>query len=258
MRDYPTVNIGGAAIEVLRVGDDAWKPTIVMLHEGLGCVALWRDIPELLHTETAYNVVAYSRLGYGGSDPTELPRPVDHMRIEGEEFLPRLFAALEIDKPILFGHSDGATIALEFAGARPNDLTALVLLAPHVFVEELSLISIRAINEQYSEGGLREKLARYHGDNVDCAFRGWCDTWLSPRFASWNMVSKLASIGVPVIQFQGTADEYGTRVHVDAIERSVRGPCLTRLIADCGHAPHLEHKQLVLTEVAEFIRRLAR
>ena len=256
MSQYKKIDIDGASIEYEFISGRSDKATIVLLHEGLGCVALWRDFPRKIHAATDCPVLSYSRLGYGGSDPIVLPRPLDHMRKEGRDFLPKIFAALGIESPIVLGHSDGASIALEFAIAHQDALDALIILAPHVFVEEISVTSIRAIDRQFHDSDLRAKLARYHGANVDNAFRGWCDTWLDADFASWNMESELRRIVVPILQFQGTRDEYGSVAHVQSIEARVQSRCRTCILDGCGHAPHLECPERVLTEIADFVQSL--
>ncbi|MEM7465404.1 MAG: alpha/beta hydrolase [Pseudomonadota bacterium] len=191
MPDYQQILIGDTAIEYMRLDGAVDKPSIVLLHEGLGCVALWRDFPQLLHDICGYSVIAYSRAGYGGSSAALLPRPIDHMRREAQVFLPDFLAAMGVKQAIFLGHSDGATVALEAAAARLPALDALILIAPHVFVEDFALVAIRTMNERFSEDNLREKLRRYHGSNVDIAFRGWCDTWLDPEFKHWSMESEL-------------------------------------------------------------------
>ena len=253
MGNYQRLQLGQVSVEYIHLCESPDAPTIVLLHEGLGCVALWRDFPRLLQDRTRCNVVAYSRLGYGGSDPISLPRPLDHMRVEARDFLPQFFAKLALEKPILLGHSDGATIALEYAIAYPNDVSALILLAPHVFVEDFALRAIEAIDRQYRSGGMREKLKRYHGSNVDTAFRGWCDTWLNPGFKAWNMESDLNKLRAPILQFQGNEDEYGSAAHVRSIAAHAQAETQTNLLEACGHAPHLECSDFVLTAVANFL-----
>ncbi|MGR8950527.1 MAG: alpha/beta fold hydrolase [Gammaproteobacteria bacterium] len=254
MSKYRKLKIGSSSVEMLELHGDPGLPALVLLHEGLGCVELWRDFPLKLNQKTGRSVVAYSRRGYGGSDSVDLPRPIDHMQREAREFLPPLLDKLGKNKPILVGHSDGATIALEFAAAFPGDLSALILFAPHVFVEDFALAAIRAIDERFHDGGLKEKLRRYHGLNVETAFRGWCDTWLHPQFKKWSMEHLLEHIAVPILQFQGLSDEYGSPAHVRSIEQHVRADVDTVLLENCGHAPQFEAADHALSAICAFLR----
>lgn len=249
------LDVDGAAVEYYQCGERGVK-NLVLLHEGLGCIALWRDFPNKLKAISDTSVTVYSRTGYGNSDPINLPRPLDHMRREACAFLPRFLEVLNIERPILVGHSDGATIALEFAAAFPSKLAGLVLMAPHVFVEQQSLNAIEAANLAYATGDLREKLRRYHGENVDNAFRGWCDTWLNPTFRNWDMRDVLRDIRVPILQIQGRNDEYGTLAHTGYIERESNGPVKTVVYGGCGHSPHLEKPEEALQEIANFVENL--
>ncbi|MFN3398696.1 MAG: alpha/beta fold hydrolase, partial [Ferrovibrio sp.] len=166
---------------------DIALPVLVFLHEGLGCVALWKDFPDQLAQATGLPALVYSRIGYGGSSACALPRPITYMHDEGETGLPDLLTALGIQSHILIGHSDGASIALIYAGKDRDGLKGVAVMAPHVFCEDISVRSIRAADKAYAEGDLKARLAKYHGDNVDCAFRGWCDSWLNPDFHHWNI-----------------------------------------------------------------------
>jgi len=227
------------------------EPAVVLLHEGLGCIAMWRDVPAALQEATGRRVVAYSRAGYGHSLPVALPRPVTYMHDEADEALPALLAQLGIEAPVLVGHSDGASIALLYR--RP--VTARVVLAPHVIVEDISVASIAAARTAYETTDLRAKLARYH-DDVDVAFRGWNDVWLSPEFRAWDITGRLAAITEPVLAIQGEADAYGTLRQLDLIEAGVSGPFERLVVPGIGHAPHLEAPDLVLPAIIEFLTRL--
>lgn len=232
-------------------------PTLVLLHEGLGCVELWRDFPRRLAQSTGCPVLAYSRRGYGGSDGRPPPWPVTYMHEEGLEILPRVLQAAGIGRAILVGHSDGASIALIHAGGTPaRQILGLVLMAPHVFAEELSLDSIRQARVAYEEGDLRQRLARYHGDNVDHAFPGWNGAWLDPAFRQWSLEPYLPEIDLPLLQIQGEEDQYGTRLQLETIAARVRGPVTTRLLPGCRHAPHLDRPQETLDAIAPFVARL--
>ena len=236
---------------------DSSGPTLVLLHEGLGCVAMWRDFPERLHRRTGLRVFAYSRAGYGSSDSARLPRRADYMHAEGQEVVPAVLDAAAIDRAVLVGHSDGASIAIVHAGASANDtesrIRGLVLLAPHVFCEEVSIASIRAAGDAYRRGGLRERLARYHREQVDDAFFGWHDAWLRPEFRQWSIEAFLAGITVPALLIQGEGDAYGTAAQLDAIERGVTGPVTRRWLEGCGHAPHRERQEETLDAIAAFL-----
>jgi len=231
-------------------------PTLVFLHEGLGSVGLWRDFPQALADATGCPALAYSRQGYGRSAPIALPRPLSFMHDEARTALPALLAAAGISDAILVGHSDGASIALIYAGEQGGCLRALVLEAPHVFVEEVSVISIARARESYRAGPLRERLARHHGDNVDGAFYGWADSWLDPGFRSWNIEEFLPAIKVPILLIQGEDDEYGTLAQIERIERQVAAPVERCILAQCGHAPHRDQPAATLAAMAAFINKL--
>lgn len=232
-------------------------PTLVLLHEGLGCVALWKDFPERLAETTGLGVMAYSRRGYGGSDPVEVPRPLTYMHDEGLEVLPAVLDAAGIHDAILVGHSDGASIALINAGGvRDPRVRGLVLMAPHVFNEALSVRSIGEAKEAYENGPLREQLARYHGDNVDGAFLGWNRAWLDPGFLEWNIEGFLPDIQVPCLLIQGEDDQYGTVEQVEAIQRQVSGPPELLMLPACRHSPQRDQPDRTLEAIARFADRL--
>ncbi|HEY8287955.1 MAG TPA: alpha/beta hydrolase, partial [Acetobacteraceae bacterium] len=215
-------------------------PTLVLLHEGLGCVALWRDLPQRLADATGCGVFAYSRFGYGGSDPVTLPRPMTYMHDEALEVLPRLLDTAAIRRAILVGHSDGGSIAAIHAGGTQDPrLLGVVLIAAHFFTEEMNIASIREIGQTYETGDLRARLARYHRD-VDGAFRGWNGAWLDPRFRAFDITGYLPKIQVPVLALQGTDDPYGTEEQLHVLEHHARVPLETMLIPGARHAPHLE------------------
>ena len=227
------------------------EPAIVMLHEGLGSIGLWRGVPAALHDATGRRTVTYSRAGYGRSGPTALPRPLTYMHDEADVVLPALLAALDIARPVLVGHSDGASIALLAAGAG-LPVSALVLLAPHVIVEDVSVAAIAAARTAYAEGDLRDRLARHH-DHVDIAFRGWNDAWLDPLFRDWDITDRLHGITAPVLAIQGADDPYGTTRQLDLIEAGVRGPFERLVLPGVGHAPHLEAEAAVVAAIVAVI-----
>ncbi|MFH1481517.1 MAG: alpha/beta hydrolase, partial [Pseudomonadota bacterium] len=185
-------------------------PTLVFLHEGLGCVAMWHDFPAKLSSATGCGALVYSRLGYGRSDPCPLPRPVRFMHDEGLQVLPALLEVAGIRQCILIGHSDGGSIAIIYAGGTSAiPLRGLITESAHVFCEERTVRSIQIAGENYKKGRLRKKLEKYHGDNVDCAFWGWNGAWLHPDFKNWNLEEYLPGIDVPMLVIQGEHDEYG-------------------------------------------------
>jgi pimeloyl-ACP methyl ester carboxylesterase len=216
---------------------------------------MWRDFPAQLAAATGRRVLAYSRRGYGGSDPAPLPRPIPYMQHEGEVVLPAFLDALGVREAALVGHSDGASIAIVHAGAGPakERVRAAVLLAPHVFAEPLSIASIREAKRAYDEGDLRAKLARFHGANTDCAFRGWNDAWLDPRFHDWTIESYLPGIRAPVLVIQGEDDRYGTLEQVDAIQRGVPGGVARLVLPSCGHDPAREARDATLAAIRDHL-----
>ena len=248
----PFSSAGGHRLEYAwHGGARSDAPPIVMLHEGLGSLALWRDFPQRLADATRRRVLVYSRLGYGKSDPLTGPRGVDFMHTEALEILPQLLDSLGVYKPVLFGHSDGGSIALIHAARAHRPVAGIVALAPHVFVERYGLDSIAAARRSYLDGDLRERLARYH-DDVESAFWGWNDIWLHPDFIAWNIEALLPEIACPVLAIQGVDDEYGTMEQIDRLERGV--PDFGRLeLERCGHSPHRDQPEAVLTAVARFL-----
>ena len=252
----PFLNAGGHRLEYERIDGPRGRPTLILLHEGLGSIALWRDFPAKLAEATGCPVVVYSRYGYGRSDALAGPRGVDYMHREALKTLAELRAELSLDDAILIGHSDGASIALIHAGSGRWPVRALVLEAPHVFVEDVSITSIAAARTAYEATDLRWRLARYHAD-VDSAFRGWNDIWLHADFRAWNIEEYLPGVRCPVLAIQGTDDEYGTPEQLDAIERGVAGPFERLVLPDCRHSPHRDQEDAVLTAMARFVARVS-
>ena len=254
------LDIGGARLEYRMIGpQSATRPFLVLLHEGLGAVSMWKDFPERLAAATGCGVFVYSRAGYGRSSPVELPRPLDYMHREAREVLPRLLTAIGLHEAILVGHSDGASIATLHAGGIAGEDTRLrgvVLMAPHFFVEDISIRSIAAARTAYLETDLRERLRRHHGDNVDCAFWGWNRAWLDPRFRDWDIGCWLARIKVPVLVVQGRDDEYGTLAQPRMAEERCAGPVEVEIFDRCGHAPFRDRPQATLEAIAGFVHRL--
>lgn len=236
------------SLEVLDLAGAPDGPALILLHEGLGSVELWRGLPEDLHAATGRRVVAFSRSGHGRSAPPAGPRTPAFFHDEALRVLPELFERLGVREPVLVGHSDGASIALIHAAAHP--VRGLVLLAPHVFVEQITVDAIRETREAFVGGELRDRMARYH-DDVDAAFWGWCDVWLNPAFRRWNLEDEAARVTAPTLVIQGADDPYGTLSQVDRIEARI--PHARRLVLPGGHSPHLEHRSEVMTAIRGFV-----
>lgn len=250
------VTVGGGRIEVRMAPGRVDTAAMVLLHEGLGSVSMWRRFPDDVRRACGVpTTMVYSRHGYGRSAVHDGARTVDYMHREALDVLPALLDELGIVRPLLVGHSDGASIALVHAGAG-FPTAGLVLLAPHVFVEDETIAGIEAARTAYATTALRDKLERHHHD-VDATFHGWNDVWLSPAFRSWNIEDHLAGVAVPVLLIQGDADQYGTLAQLDAIERGCSGPVDRLVLPGAGHAPHVDNPGRVVAAVAAFHRRLA-
>jgi pimeloyl-ACP methyl ester carboxylesterase len=275
-----TLQVSGGCLETGWWGpDSADAPTLVLLHEGLGSVALWRDVPGRLAEATGWGVFAYSRFGYGYSDTTPLPRPMTYMHHEAHEVLPEVLRGAGIRHAVLIGHSDGGSIAAIYAGtpvssfpsmsgpsgraglgAAGHDgitLLGLITIAAHFFVEDLNIASIRQIAASYETGDLRQRLSRYHRD-VEAAFRGWNDAWLDPRFRAFDITGFLPTIQAPILALQGADDPYGTEDQLRVFAANVGVPIKTRLISGAKHSPHLEAKEATLAAISDFIADLKR
>ncbi len=244
---------GGGEIEVA-----AWGPpphetdTTILLHEGLGCVALWRDFPARLSAATGNGVVAYSRLGYGASSPITPPLPLDRMAREARCTIPQLIAAISPGTFSLLGHSDGATIAAHYLAGDPDPrLLRAVLIAPHFFVEPSNLAAIARTRDAFETGDLRQRLAKYHGPNVDGAFYGFAETWMAPAFRDWDMRAEIARWRHPVLFIQGNDDPYGSKAQAEAAARSPETAVVN--LDGCAHAPHLEAPDVTLPLIANFL-----
>jgi pimeloyl-ACP methyl ester carboxylesterase len=225
------------------------EPALVFLHEGLGSAGLWRDFPDRLAAETGRRALVYSRAGHGFSDVPSEPRTPRFMHDEALDALPAVLEAAGIADPVLVGHSDGASIALIHAASHP--VRALVLLAPHVFVEDLSVASIAEAREAFATTDLRERMGRHHRD-AEATFRLWNDIWLAPEFRDWDITGVLPGISAPVLLIQGERDQYGTPAQVEAVRRGVSGPA-DLVLLDCRHAPHLEAPEETLAAAARFV-----
>lgn len=249
-----SLDIDGVKIEARCWGPSPDKAsTIVLLHEGLGCVELWRGFPEQLAEKTGMGVFAYSRQGYGRSDPCQLPRQIDYMSNEAVTVLSKVLDAIGFQQGTLIGHSDGASIAAIHAGRmKDRRVKNIVLMAPHFFTEPAGLASIQTAKLAYDETDLRSKLARYHSD-VDNAFRGWNDAWLNPDFEHWNIEDVLPGIEIPVLAIQGEGDQYGTVAQIDVIDEKASGLVEQHILPDCKHAPFTDQNEKVLALVGAFL-----
>ncbi len=267
MEEPAFLDAAGAKLEARFVGrSPAGEPTLVFLHEGLGCAEQWKDFPDRLASDLGLGALAYSRRGYGASDPVPAaPRPVGFMRTEAYDVLPAVLDAAKLGSVVLVGHSDGASIALLFAAqdARSSHkrVRGVVAMAPHLFVEDVTVKSIAAITEVWSQAPLamdfRSRLARYHGANVDGAFVGWSGAWLSPEFRAWNIEREVAEITAPVLAMQGADDEYGTLDQLAALERLAQGRVDRYVLARCGHSPHRDQPDEALRVIAAWWRSVA-
>jgi pimeloyl-ACP methyl ester carboxylesterase len=245
--------IGARRVEVLDLRAETAAPTLLLLHEGLGSIGLWRTFPRALHEATGARTLVFSRFGHGRSDPPPRPRTPMFMHEEALEVLPAVLAAFSIERPVLVGHSDGASIALIYASQYP--VSGLILFAPHVFVEEGGLRSIERSHHAFYHEGLRERMARHH-DDPEITFSGWCDVWLDQEFRSWNIEPLLSHITAPTLLVQGADDQYGTLAQIDAIEAGVSGRT-ERLVVSGGHSPHLEHPEVVLAACRRFLESIS-
>jgi pimeloyl-ACP methyl ester carboxylesterase len=259
------IEIGEHRLEILDIAPQVSdhktnpKPPIVLLHEGLGCIAMWRDFPQALAAATGARVVAYSRYGYGQSTP--LPagarnvRNASFMHDEAMETAPQVFEKLGLEKPFFVGHSDGGSIALIYAATYPSAVSGLAVLAPHTFVEEISVAGIRAAKTGFETTDLPTRLMKFHRDS-EATFFGWNDVWLSEEFRGWNITEMLSAITAPMLAIQGDADEYGTMAQIDAIKNAIPASQLLKL-EGCGHSPWKEARLIVLDAIKKHYARCA-
>jgi pimeloyl-ACP methyl ester carboxylesterase len=247
--------VGGTRLETRWIGPGpAQAPTIVMLHEGLGCVDRWKEWPERLAATTGCGVFLYSRAGYGGSDSITLPRPLSYMHDEALGVLPAVLDQIGFERGILLGHSDGASIATIYAGGTTDfRVRGLALLAPNFFVEEIGLKRVERAKADFEQSDLRERLAKYHGTNVDVAFRGWSETWLDPEFRTWDIRESIGYIRVPILIVRGSEDEYGTVAQIEAAREEAYCPVDAVVLPGVGHSPHLDAPDETLAVVSGFV-----
>lgn len=227
-------------------------PTLILLHEGLGSTALWRNFPSELAQATGFGVFAYSRAGYGFSDLADLPRPLNYMTREAEDVLPELLDSINLRHGLLVGHSDGASIAAIYAGSVADArIKGAVLMAPHFFTEEVALNAIAAARLEFVNGTLRERMQKYHRD-VDNTFYGWNDSWLHPNFKQWNISAVLDKVTAPVLAIQGSDDQYGTEAQIEIIKTRCLAPVESLILKNCRHSPFLEQQSAVINAVSRF------
>jgi pimeloyl-ACP methyl ester carboxylesterase len=254
--DSGFLQIADQSLEYRMIGprpDEA--PTLVLLHEGLGCVGLWGDFPDKLQKATGCGVFVYSRAGYGQSSPVALPRPLSYMHDEARDVLPKLLDAIGFRRGLLIGHSDGASIAAIYAGTHQDHrVGGLVLIAPHFFTEDPGIASIEEARKAYETTDLRAKLARWHQD-PDNAFRGWNDAWLDPNFRRWDITEPLAYIRVPMLIVQGEDDQYGTVAQIEVAERECYCPVEVALLPNAKHSPQREAPEVTLEAISAFVAR---
>ena len=250
------LDIGAQRLEYRLLGPrpDA-APTLVLLHEGLGCVGLWNDFPVKLQQATGCGVFVYSRAGYGQSSPVPLPRPLTYMADEARDVLPKLLDAIGFRRGLLIGHSDGASIAAIYAGSHQDHrLGGVVLIAPHFFTEDSGIAAIEDARKAYETGDLRQRLSRWHAD-VDNAFWGWNGAWLDPDFRRWDITEHLAYIRVPVLIVQGEDDQYGTVKQIEAAQQECYCPVEVALLSGARHSPQREAPDATLRAISEFVTR---
>src|SRR3954451_17661325 len=248
-----SATVEGRRIEAIELPGDAARRPLVLLHEGRGSVGLWRGFSAAFAEATGRRVIAFSRFGHGRSEPPPRPRTPAFFHEEALDVLPALLPQLDADAPILVGHSDGGSIALIHAAYHP--VTGLAFIAPHVFVEGVTVEAIRRTRGGCETGALRERMARHH-DDVDASFFGWCDVWLDPSFREWSIESDAAGVTAPMLLVQGEHDPYGTLEQIDRIQARVRGPVERLVVAGAGHSPHIEAPKPVVAAIAAFVARL--
>lgn len=257
--DKGFLDIGLQRLEYRMIGPRPHEaPTLVLLHEGLGCVGLWDDFPDRLALATGAGVFVYSRAGYGQSSPVALPRPLNYMDDEARRVLPAALDMIGFKRGLLIGHSDGASISALYAGSiQDHRVRGLVLIAPHFFVEDISITSIAEARDAYAATDLKAKLEKWHID-PDNTFRGWNDAWLDPGFLTWNIIEELSYIRVPMLIVQGENDQYGTRRQIEAAEEECYCPVEVAVIPGARHTPQRDARDVTLATISDFANRLLR
>jgi pimeloyl-ACP methyl ester carboxylesterase len=254
--DFVEVNKKSLRIQKIIHPNAGEKPFLVFLHEGLGCIELWKQFPQILSSELECNALVYDRQGYGQSSPLSALRGKDYLEIEAREFLPELLNKLDIKKPILIGHSDGGSIALIYASL--YECTAMITEAAHIFVEEITLNGIQEAKNNPDLPLIFKKLEKYHGEKTEAIFKAWTDTWLNEAFHDWNISAYLKNIICPSLIIQGLDDEYASPVHVEKIMDNLSSCTVKKafLPANCAHIPHLQAAEEVKTEIVSFLKKV--
>lgn len=231
------------------------RPTLVLLHEALGCLAMWKKFPAQLAERTGCNVFVYERRGYGGSSPITLPRPDDYLTEEGRDWLKPILAAAGLEKVVLIGHSDGGSVALVGAAACADQVVGLVTMAAHIYVDHLTSAGIEEAVERYQTTDLPKRLEKYLGERTDLIFRAWFETWQRQSFKEGlDLKPWLSDIRCPSLIIQGENDQYGVKAQVTDICEGIGEHAQPMFIADCGHVPHLEAQGAVLTAIESFLQ----
>jgi pimeloyl-ACP methyl ester carboxylesterase len=233
------------------------RPLLIFLHEGLGSVAQWKDFPALLCEKVKLPALIFDREGYGKSSALRELRDWNYLHIQAQQALPEIFSGLKIEsvKKIIIGHSDGGSIAIIYAGTFPENIIGVITEASHQFIEDVSVTGIREAIKLFDEETLKDLLKKYHGDKTDALFHGWADTWMREGFQRWNIEEYLEKINVPFLGIQGVDDQYGSYAQLESIKKHIAGSEICH-IPDCGHNPHLQHKDLLVNLMSDFIRKL--
>jgi len=253
------VSVAGRRLELrAALPGDPRHPTIVFLHEGLGCASAWRSFPDRLASTTGCGIIVYSRWGYGSSEPRHAPWPLDFLEAEAQTSVPAVLDVCGLPRAVLFGHSDGGTIALLTAAAYPDRVQAVITEAAHVMVEDVTVVGLGQLRQRFESGDLRPGLQRLHGERADHVFNGWAGVWQDPAFRAWDIRRKLATMTCPVLALQGELDEFGSPSQLQAIAAAAGGPVDTWVVPECGHVPHRDQPDAILHRAAAFIGRLGR
>jgi pimeloyl-ACP methyl ester carboxylesterase len=254
-KQMPLFNLDDCKLEYEWHGPDPSSAgTLVFLHGGLGSLAAWKDYPAQVAKATGLGALAYSRIGYGNSDPAPLPRKVSFMHEEALIYLPKVLQAFNIREATFIGHSDGGSIAIIYCGSEASSVPigGLILEAPHVFVEDVTIQSISESVKEYQTGGLKNRLSQYHRD-VDHTFLGWSAVWLDPEFRTWNIEGFLPQVKTRILVIQGEDDAFGSLAHVESIQKQSGGPVTTKIFPDCGHRPHRRYPNQTLQAIVNFL-----
>jgi pimeloyl-ACP methyl ester carboxylesterase len=250
------VEVNGVRLHVREANTFQHGPTVVFLHDSVGCFELWRDFPGRLGEAAQCNWVLYERQGFGKSDPLPSPQRAKHYLEMEADRLAALLVRLKIKEPVLFGHSDGASISLIAAGKYSGAIQGVICEAGHVFVEQQTLDGVQKAVADYRNGNLKKRLEKYHGERTETLFRAWTETWLSETYRDWNIEHVLPGIVCPVLLIQGDKDEYGTLQQVESIATRIRGTARAAILPGIGHTPHKEAPAETLRIAAQFIHNL--